>query len=127
MRMTNLGQNDIPNPDTELDLDQLQSLLPDVVNSVRKLMTKEREAWAANNGHKLSEHLTRLKKLREKRHEQLELSLGEVTTRTKASKRDVKKREIDMLFSDYQAWIRDTMTTEDKPFFRIVAVLWGGQ
>jgi len=126
MRMTNLGQNDIPNPAKELELDQLQDLLPDVVSSVRKLMTKEREVWEANNGHKLSEHLSRLKKLREKRHEQLELSLGEVTTRTKVSKRDIKKREIDMLFSDYQAWIRDTMTTEDKPFFRIVAVLWGG-
>ena len=34
--------------------------------------------------------------------------------------------QIDKLFADYLDWIEQTMTTEDNPYLRIAAVLWGG-
>lgn len=90
-------------------------------------MTDARLEWEAEHGQGVADHLKKLKELRIKRHAQLELDLGEANTPTRISRREIRGREIDKLFSEYQEWIRETMITEDKPFFRIAAVLWGGE
>ena len=127
IRITGLGKQTVANPGHDLDLQNLQDLLPQVVQTVRGLMTDARLEWEAEHGQGVADHLKKLKELRIKRHAQLELDLGEANTPTRISRREIRGREIDKLFSEYQEWIRETMITEDKPFFRIAAVLWGGE
>ena len=57
---------------------------------------------------------------------QLELDFGEQLSPLRQNRRDNQRREIDTLFNEYKKWIKETMTTEDKPYLRIAAVLWGG-
>jgi len=126
IRITGLGQKRLANPRGEIDVSHLTSLLPAVVSQSRELMTKARQEWEDANNVKLNEHLARLEGLRERRHAQLELDLGGETSSLRRNRRDNRRREIDKLFDDYLEWIQETMTTEDKPYLRIAAVLWGG-
>ncbi len=126
IRITGLGQTKLANPGGNPDLTPLSNLLPIVVAKSRELMTKARQEWEDSNNPKLNEHLTRLEGLRNRRHAQLELDFGGELSSVRQNRRDNQRREIDTLFDEYLEWIQETMTTEDKPYLRIAAVLWGG-
>lgn len=126
IRITGLGQRTLANPGDDFDFAPLESLLPTVVDESRKIMTEAREEWETINKPKLQEHLTRLDNLRDRRFIQLEFDFGEGLSVVQKNRRDSQRREIDKLFDEYKEWIKETMTTEDKPYLRIAAVLWGG-
>ena len=90
-------------------------------------MTKARQGWEESNNIKLEEHLTRLEDLRNRRQAQLELDFGDDLSSISINRRENQRREIDRLFDEYLEWIQETMTTEDKPYLRVAAVLWGGR
>ena len=126
IRITGLGQSALANPDDDIDVTPLAALLPTVVTKSREIMTEARQRWETSNNPKLEDHLKRLEGLRKRRHVQLELDFGEQLSPLRQNRRDNQRREIDTLFNEYKKWIKETMTTEDKPYLRIAAVLWGG-
>ncbi|MBN1859587.1 DEAD/DEAH box helicase [Candidatus Bipolaricaulota bacterium] len=129
IRISELGKTTIPqtfSSEDDVDLSELRKLLPFVVEAGRAILTRERTKWRDLNDPKLQKHLDRLDELRERRHAQLELGFQGELSETRQSRRDADRRQIDRLFDEYWNWIEQTMTTEDNPYLRIAAVLWGG-
>lgn len=129
VRISGLGKATIPQPfgpEEEVDLTSLSKLLPNVVEKGRVYLTKKRKQWKDENDPKLQSHLDRLEELRSRRHAQMELRFQGELSEARQNQRDAERREINKLFDDYLDWIEQTMTTENKPYLRIAAVLWGG-
>jgi hypothetical protein len=76
---------------------------------------------------KLQHHLEELSHLKNRRLAKLQLDFGDLlpTAHLQRSRKEAEQRRIEELFTEYQTWIKETMTTEDKPYVRIVAVLRG--
>lgn len=130
IRISGLGKSEIPQPfgsENDVDLSDLRALLPAVVETGRTVLTRERKKWREQNDPKLQHHLDRLEELRKRRHDQMELGYQGELSETRQNRRDTERRQIDRLFDEYWNWIDQTMTTEDKPYLRIAAVLWGGE
>ena len=64
-----------------------------------------------------------LEALKQKQYDQLERRF-EGQPRT--DKKDEEQRSIDRIFDEFMKWIEDTMTTEDNPYIKVVAVLREG-
>lgn len=129
IRISGLGKSAIPQPfglEDDVNLSALRVLLPAVVETGRAVLTCERKKWKDLNDPKLQEHLDRLEELRKRRHAQLEVGFQGELSETRQNRRDAERRRIDKLFDEYWDWIERTMTTEDNPYLRIAAVLWGG-
>ena len=123
-----LGRSSYPNPGHDFSCTELQKLLPAAVEKTRALMTASRKDFEKQINEKLNQHLEALERLRGKQVRQLELDFGGEggAGRLSQNRKEEKRRRIDKLFGDYMQWIEDTMTTEDKPYIRVVAVLSGG-
>lgn len=121
VRITELGQRQFANPGSELDTKALSSLLPAVVKHARARMTTCRNEHDQTVRPKLDAQLSRLNRLRGRRVDQLELQFTSGSDRMER-----ERRQVDKLFDNYKEWIQDTMTTEDKPYIRIAAVVRGG-
>ena len=123
-----LGRSSYPNPGHDFSCTELQKLLPAAVEKTRALMTASRKDFEKQINEKLNQHLEALERLRGKQVRQLELDFGGEggAGRLTQNRKEEKRRRIDKLFGDYMQWIEDTMTTEDKPYIRVVAVLSGG-
>ena len=123
-----LGRSSYPNPGHDFSCTELQKLLPAAVEKTRALMTASRKDFEKQINEKLNLHLEALERLRGKQVRQLELDFGGEggAGRLSQNRKEEKRRRIDKLFGDYMQWIEDTMTTEDKPYIRVVAVLSGG-
>ena len=129
IRISGLGKSAIPQPygiEEDIDLSSLTSLLHDVVGKSREILTRARVEWKEANDPKLQVHLDRLEELRQRRLAQLEIAFEGHLSETRRNRRENERRRIDKLFDDYLEWIENTMTTQDKPYLRIAAVLWGG-
>lgn len=122
-----LTRNDRPNPQHPADQDYYRKLVRDVVERTREAILAERQNWENKYNPKLNEHLNELEKLRGAHIQQLEFDFSErvMGERTRDEKAQ-KERAIEKMFDDYLTWIEETMTTEKKPYIRIVAVLMGG-
>ncbi len=121
LRITELGARAHPNPGDGFDTAALRAHLPTVCTLARRALSKARTEHDQRVRPQLDAQLARLRELRGKQLEQLEFTFAE-----KPHRRDQERRRIETLFNDYQTWIRETLTTEDKPYIRIAAVLRGG-
>ncbi|WP_136797074.1 DEAD/DEAH box helicase [Desulfosediminicola ganghwensis] len=119
---TGFGTREFPNPDQEVDLDNLKRLLPEAVKQTKAFMTTERASFEEDINTKLQTHLDALEKLKGKQYRQLDLFFEE---KRQLSKKEEKKREIDRKFDEFMRWVEDSMTTEDNPFIQVIAVLKG--
>lgn len=120
---TGLGEKQFPNRGDNLNLDFLQKLLPGAVKKAGEYMSKERKVFEESINKKLNEQLENLERLRNKQYTQLELLFPDANRQT--SKKEQQKREIDRKFDEFMEWVEDTMTTEDNPYFQVIAVLKG--
>jgi len=105
----------------------LQQMLPEAVRQAKLWMSQERKKFEDLINAKLNEQLNALEKLRKKQHVQLEFKFGDSKLSEKIirSRKEKKRREIDIIFDEYMDWVEDTMTTEDKPYIQVIAVLKG--
>ena len=127
LHRTGLGRTPIPNPNRDFDTAPLTRLLPCAVQAATTWMSANRDEFNDIMQPKLRQHLEALSKLKDRRLEKLQLDFGELapTAHLQLSRRDAEQRRIEALFTEYQIWIEETMTTEDKPYIRIVAILRG--
>jgi hypothetical protein len=57
--------------------------------------------------------------------EELDFSFSALspTAYQQRARKEAEQRRLEALFAEYQTWIEETMTTEDKPYIRMVAML----
>ncbi len=121
---TGLGKTPFPSRIDNINIEALRQLLPEAVQQARDYMSKERKAFEEVINEKLNEQLIALERLKTKQYEQLELLFMD---KRQLSKKEQHKREIDRKFDEFMEWVEDTMTTEDNPFFQVIAVLKGAE
>ena len=119
---TGLGKTTFPNRGENIDLESLRNLLPEAVKQARQYMSEERKFFEDHINPKLQTHLDNLERLKRRHHEQLELLY---VNKKQLSRKETEKREIDKIFTEFWTWVEETMSTEDKPFIQVIAVLLG--
>ncbi len=119
---TELCKRQFPNTGSGINLDTIKCLLPQAVEKGKAYMRVQRKTFEEKINKKLNEHLNALERLRDKQYKQLELFSDD---NRQIKRKEQKQREIDTLFNEYIEWIEDTMTTENVPYIRVVAVLKG--
>src|SRR5262249_30652275 len=125
LERTGLGRMTIPNTNQAIDTAPLQRLLPRAIAEAIAWMSLNRDDFNDFVQPQLQEHLQELQRLKGRRLEQLDFTFEALspTANLQRSRKEAEQRRIEALFAEYQTWIEETMTTEDKPYIRIVAVL----
>ena len=124
LKRTKLGKQFIPNRGINIDIDELQALLPDVVQKAREYMSSKRNEFEDKINPKLNEHLQRLEELKSRHENEVQryFEALELADNLKQARKKKRLREIEAIFSEYMQWIEDTLNTEDNPYIKIVAV-----
>ena len=100
---------------------EAQANLPDAVHAATDYLTTRYEDYRQRTDPQIAEALARLEKLRGRRKD-YEMNIFENQS---ARRRTEKLHEIDRLFDRFVAWVRDTMTIENHPYLRVIAVVTG--
>ena len=87
---------------------------------MREELRKARQDFDAAVRPELDRQLARLAEFRTARTRQLEFQFDKM-----ANKKNAEIRKVESLYEQYQAWIRDTLETEDQPSIRIAAIFAG--
>lgn len=95
-------------------------LLEDVVNHAKMHLHHHFVDYKKKMNPLIDEELNKLANL-ESRHKSYQLSLLESERR-----RSEQERKIDDLFNKFSDWVKDTLTIQDNPYIRIIAVVMGG-
>lgn len=121
LKKTNLRSLTIPNAGslTDNDVEQATELLPDAVERAKSYLHSCYLAYEDRMNPLLDEELDKLAEL-ESRHKDYQLSLFE-----SEGKRSEQERRVDELFEQFTTWVTDTLTIQNNPYIRIVAVLKG--
>ncbi len=127
VKKTRLGAHRFANRNIAVPEEQLRSLAPKAVDKAHTWMANEWKHFESSVNVKLNEQLAELERLKAKKFAQLELRFEQDASAEaiKHNKKNRQKREIERIFSEYLEWIEDTLTTENNPYIRIVAVLKG--
>ena len=120
-----LGRASIPNDGSAVDEQALARLLPAAIEAVERRVLTDRDQFRAALGPRLNEELERLDRLRGRQLTFIEERFGGQADPRSTHRRRQELRRVRNLFDDYQVWIREAMTTADKPFLQVVAVLVG--
>jgi superfamily II DNA or RNA helicase len=115
---TQLGQRNWPNSGLNPNHIPLDQLRADAVGEARRWMSAKRQEFEARMRPRLDAELAKLKTLQERQTEFVQLTFFD-------RRKEEKIRGVNNTFEHYQAWIEDTMTTQDEPYLRIVAVFTG--
>lgn len=121
LRKTNLRSANIPNSNalTDADVQNASELLPDVVEHAKEYLHGYFQQYETRMNPLLDEELDKLAEL-ESRHKDYQLSLFE-----SERKKSEQERRVDELFDKFINWVTDTLTIQNNPYIRIVAVLKG--
>lgn len=124
-----LGDKTFPNQGDEVDVDRLKALLPEAVDQAYLWMKTCRDNFEAVINEKLNEQLNALERLRSKQHSQLDRRFDNIKQSEKLvrARKEKERREIDRVFDEFIEWVEETMTTEEKPYIQVVAVLKGAK
>ena len=68
----------------------------------------------------MDEEVEKLIALQEKHHEYYRMTFSE-----QGRKLEEKSRGVDKLFEEFISWVTETLTIQDNPYIRIIAVLTG--
>lgn len=120
-----LGRAPLPNDGREIDLKRLEHLLAPAIEAVERRVLTDRDRYRAEMGPKLNDELDRLARLQDQQLGHLEALYEERTDSLGVHRREREERRVRHLFHEYKEWIRDAMTTADRPFLQVVAVLVG--
>ena len=101
-----------------------QSLLNDVVERAKKIMSDKCAEYKAKTDPYIYEEMERLEAL-ERRHKDAQLSLFDLGIAGMERKKSEKEREIEAIFSNFMDWEKDTLEIEENPYIRIIAVVTG--
>ena len=111
------------------DLDGIQRRLPEAVAKAREWVIGRRNAFEKRINDKLDRAVAALDELKARRLRQLELQLAgsgqaEAFKRARAER---SRHEVEEIFDEYLEWIQETMTTEPRPWIKVVCAMTGGE
>lgn len=117
-----LGSSGIPNTDsiTEARIYAAGSLLKNVVEQAGMYLEEHYRIYQAEMNPLLEEEVDKLIGLQEKHKEYYQHTLFEQERRLKE-----QERRVDELFDQFMKWVTETLTIQNNPYIRIVAVLMG--
>ena len=132
---TGLGRGPVPNRGPAANgggrapaaLDALQRRLPEAVAKAREWVVGRRDAFEKRINAKLDHAVAALDELKAHRLRQLELRLAgsgqaEAIKRARAER---SRHEVEEIFDEYLEWIQDAMTTEPRPWIKVVCAMTG--
>jgi superfamily II DNA or RNA helicase len=119
---TKLKANTLVNTNQAIDTTSLQTNLAEAVAVMQRHMIISEQTFSADMAQRLSGTLTDLERLQGKQIEQLELRLtaNQQAEQFKKSRREQQTQYIRKVFDEYRQWVKDTMTTEPKPFIQVL-------
>lgn len=121
IQRTGLGRANIPNTNciTAAAVNEATTLLPDVVQQAKKYLAQFFNKYQERMIPLIDEEIDKLATLEEK-HRDYQLSLFE-----NERKRSEQERKVDELFDKFTAWVTDTLSIQENPYIRIIAVIKG--
>lgn len=122
IRRTGIRSNTLSNIDvlTETDVREAEKLRDDAVAHAREYLGGKFRDYQDRMNPLLDEEVGKLIELQEKHHEYYQLTFFE-----QERKLEEKNRSVDELFEEFITWVTETLTIQDNPYIRIIAVLTG--
>lgn len=122
LQKTSLSRERIPNTDCigEAELSATSRLLDDVINQANIYLGQCFEKYQKVMSPMLDEEIDKLIELQVKHKEYYQITLFE-----QERKRKEKEREVDVLFEEFTTWVKETLTIQNNPYIKVVAVLMG--
>ena len=119
-----LGRKPYANPHDAIP-EHLRKQLPYAVGKANEYLMRCAERWTAHMQPELEAQRERLKRLRGRQVEQLELSYAndQRPQQIKEKRRLAEQKAIDVRFEDHERFVNDVMTIEPLPYLKVVAVL----
>ena len=96
------------------------ALLEDVVTCAKSHMDEHYTRYQEEMNPLLDEEVDKLIELQEKHHEYYQMTLFE-----HERKLHEQERRVTELFDQFTNWVKDTLTIQNNPYIRIIAVLMG--
>lgn len=117
----------LPNPGRTGDTESLQKLLPAAVKAAQRHLEQLKKEFETERKPVLEQQRQRLEELRSKHVTQLQLELdrSDAPDAFKKQRRNEREAHIERVFRDYEDWLTNTQTTEDKPYLQVAAVFAG--
>ena len=122
LQKTSLSRERIPNTDCigEAEISAASRLLDDVINQANIYLGQCFEKYQSEMSPLLDEEIEKLIELQDKHKEYYQITLFE-----QERKRKEKEREVDVLFEEFTTWVKETLTIQNNPYIKVVAVLMG--
>lgn len=122
VRMTELADAKIPNTNSisQKDIEIADQNLDDVVEKAKEYLGAYFKKYQKEMNPLLDEEVNKLVELQEKHHKYYQVALFDNNR-----KLDEKERSVDALFDTFTDWVKDTLTIQNNPYIRVVAVLMG--
>ena len=120
IQKTGIGSTQIPNTNSvgENELATASALLEDVVACAKSHMNEYYKKYQEEMNPLLDEEVDKLIELQEKHHEYYQMTLFE-----HERKLHEQERRVNELFNQFTNWVKDTLTIQNNPYIRIIAVL----
>jgi len=121
VQITGLAHTDLVNAGTISDenLSDTAAFLEDAVSKAKTYLSEDLKKYRAKLDPLLSEEINKLASLEEK-HKYYQMSLFE-----SERKKSEQERKVDELFDKFEKWVTESLSIEDRPYIRFVAVLMG--
>ena len=119
-----LGRKAFANPNAPIP-DHLHKQLPYAVEQAHAYLRASGDRWSAHMQLQLEAQRERLKRLRGRQVEQLQLSYeaDQRPLQIKEKQRLAEQKAIDVRFNDHERFVNEVMTIEPAPYLKVVAVL----
>ncbi|OWJ63526.1 helicase [Paraburkholderia caledonica] len=115
----------LPNRGETLELQALQAkmqqALPLAVKYMHEFMVERQQTFSADMQARLKDSLAELESLQERQMEQLALNLEKQLETVKQGRFERRSQQIHKVFDEYRRWVRDTLTTEPRPWIQVLA------
>ena len=122
LQKTGIRSSSLSNTDaiTEDEVISAETLLEDVVEHAKAFLKEKFRDYQNRMNPLLDKEVDKLIELQNKHHEYYQLTLFE-----HERKLEEKERSVDELFNEFINWVTETLTIQDNPYIRIVAVFSG--
>ena len=119
-----LGRKPYANPNASIP-EHLSKQLPYAVRKANDYLMSCADRWTARMQPELQAQRERLKRLRGRQEEQLQLSFAadQRPQQIKEKRRLAQQKAIDVRFDDHERFVNEVMTIEPAPYLKVVAVL----
>jgi hypothetical protein len=120
--MTGIGNAQLANTQRigEAEQSAATRLLEDVVDHAKSHLKECFDDYQQRMNPLLDEEVDKLATLQSKHHRYYQMTLFD-----SKRKLEEKERSVDELFEEFINWVTDTLTIQDNPYIKIVAVLMG--